>query len=240
MRRFFAENADLSCGSVSLTGDEARHIRNVLRMRAGDEVLLINGSGTECVARIASVSEQEVVLEVVQSRVCSAEPSAAVTLFQCFPKQGKMELIIQKCVELGVGAIVPTASKRCVVKPGGNDNKLVRWNKVSAEAAKQCGRASVPEVTAPVPLDKADFSLFDLVLIPYENETDTTLKKALRGRGNASKIAVIIGPEGGFEPKEVERVIEAGGVPVSLGRRILRTETAGMACLAQIMYELEQ
>ena len=239
MRRFFAENIDTASDRVVLTGDEARHIGAVLRMRPGDEVLLINGEGTECIAEISSFTDSTVELLIKNRRVCSAEPNVKVTLFQCLPKQGKMELIIQKCVELGVDRIVPTVSSRCVVKIDGKENKLVRWNKVSQEAAKQCGRASVPEVTAPVQLDKADLSGYGLVIIPYENENETTLKSVLRNNEDTESIAVIIGPEGGFEPKEVESVLARSGRAVSLGRRILRTETAGMACIAQIMYELE-
>lgn len=240
MRRFFAENMVLPCDTVTLTGDEARHMKNVLRMKAGDEVLLINGSGTESTARIVSFSDAEVRLAVIESRACSAEPETRVTLFQCLPKQGKMELIIQKCVELGVWEIVPASSRRCVVKLDGKDNKLARWNKVSSEAAKQCGRAYVPRVCAPIALDEAELDGFDLILVPYENEGEVTLRSVLRGREVPSAIAVVIGPEGGFEPSEVERIIEKGGVAVSLGRRILRTETAGMAAVAQIMYEFEQ
>ena len=240
MRRFFAEKLDISGGEAVLCGDEARHIKNVLRYKTGDEVLLIDGGGAETLAEIVSLGDNEVRLALKESRACPADPEVRVTLFQCLPKQGKMELIIQKCVELGVSEIVPAASKRCVVKLDGKDNKLARWNKVSAEAAKQCGRATVPAVKAPISLDKADLSGFALVLIPYENEGETTLKSVLRGREAPASIAVIIGPEGGFEPAEVEDILNKGGVAVSLGRRILRTETAGMAAVAQIMYELEQ
>lgn len=239
MRRFFAENIDTSGGSVILTGDEARHIASVLRMTAGDRVLLIDGSGAECVSEIESVGEGSVALRIIERREGAAEPDTLVTLFQCLPKQGKMEVIIQKCVELGVRGIVPAVSRRCVVKMNGNDNKLTRWNKVSQEASKQCGRAFVPEVTAPIQLDKVDFSEYGLVLLAYENESERSLKQALRDHAGVKTIAIVIGPEGGFEPAEVESMTERGAVTVSLGRRILRTETAGMAMLAQIMYETE-
>ena len=240
MRRFFAENSVLDGDTVILTGDEAKHISRVLRMRAGDEVLLINGEGTECKARIETVDEGSVTLVITERNSCGADPEVDITLFQCLPKQGKMEVIIQKCVELGVSKIVPVVSKRCVVKLDGKDNKLVRWNKVAREAAKQSGRASVPQVDTPAKLENIDLTKFGLVLIAYENESETTLRSVLRGRAVSGPIAVFIGPEGGFESGEVYSVIERGGVAVSLGRRILRTETAGMAMLAQIMYELEQ
>ena len=240
MRRFFAENSVLDGDTVILTGDEAKHISRVLRMRAGDEVLLINGEGTECKARIETVDEGSVTLVITERNSCGADPEVDITLFQCLPKQGKMEVIIQKCVELGVSKIVPVVSKRCVVKLDGKDNKLVRWNKVAREAAKQSGRASVPQVDTPAKLENIDLTKFGLVLIAYENESETTLRSVLRGRAVSGPIAVFIGPEGGFESGEVSSIIERGGVAVSLGRRILRTETAGMAMLAQIMYELEQ
>ena len=240
MRRFFAESMDMGEDTVIITGDEARHIETVLRMKPGDRVLLINGEGTECEAEIVSCSDGAVSLNILERQIAASEPSVHVTLFQCLPKQGKMELIIQKCVELGVYGVVPTIAKRCVVKIDGKDGKLIRWNKVSKEAAKQCGRAFVPAVSAPLKLETADFSSYDTVLIPYENEGETSLKAVLKSRTGMENIAVIIGPEGGFEPAEVERIIDRGGIAVSLGPRILRTETAGMACLAQIMYELEQ
>ena len=240
MRRFFAENTDTAGDTVSLTGGEARHIRSVLRMKAGDEVLLINGEGTECLSQIVSITDEEVVLRITDRRFCSADPEIKITLFQALPKQGKMELIIQKCVELGVSEIVPLVTRRCVVKLEGKDNKIVRWNKVSQEASKQCGRASIAKVASPVSIDKIDLSPFDLRLIAYENEDELTLKRALKENSSAKSIALIIGPEGGFEPAEVEGIIERGGMAVSLGRRILRTETAGMAAIAQITYELEQ
>lgn len=240
MRRFFAEEIEISDGRAVLYGDEARHIKNVLRMQPGDEVLLIDGKGTEFVSEIVEADASRVVLSVSENRACPADPEIRVTLFQCLPKQGKMEVIIQKCVELGVSEIVPTVSKRCVVKPNGKDSKLERWNKVAVEAAKQCGRASVPQVKAPVELKDADLSGFDSVIFAYENESDLTLKAYLRSRAGLKNIAVLIGPEGGFEASEAVSIVRNGGTAVSLGRRILRTETAGMAALAQIMYELEE
>lgn len=240
MRRFFAENLNTASDAVTLTGDEARHISVVLRMRMGDSVLLISGSGEEYEACITQCSEERVELRIIEKHLNTAEPPVDITLFQCLPKQGKMEVIIQKCVELGIHSIVPTISKRCIVKIDGKDNKLARWNKVAHEAAKQCGRAFVPVVEAPIKLSDIRIDDFDVVLLAYENECDNTLKKVLRRLENIpSSIAVLIGPEGGFEPIEAQSIIDNGGVSVSLGKRILRTETAGMAMLAQIVYELE-
>ena len=240
MRRFYSESISESDGLVTLRGDEARHISTVLRMRPGDSVLLIDGKGSEYVSEIVSVSDGEAVLKIIESRLSSSEPDIKVTLFQCLPKQGKMEVIIQKCVELGVFEIVPTVSKRCVVKLDGKDNKLVRWNKVAQEASKQCGRAFVPKVTQPVRLSAIDLNAYDAVILAYENEDTVTLKDALKRIGSVGSAALIIGPEGGFESGEAEELIGKGAVSVSLGKRILRTETAGMAALAQLMYEFDQ
>ena len=241
MRRFYAKSIKASGDTVILSGDEARHIKTVLRMRPGEEVLLINGSGTEYLSIITSIAGDTVELIITGRRRSTADPSIRVTLFQCLPKQGKMETIIQKCVELGVYSVVPTSSERCVVRLDGNEeDKLARWNKVSVEAAKQCGRASFPEISAPVELSSIDFTGYDLILVAYENEKDRTLKRVLKEKNYVQNIAIVIGPEGGFDPKEVDALKEKGGVMISLGRRILRTETAGMAMLAQIMYELEQ
>lgn len=245
MRRFFIENEIPENGTVTVSGDEAKHILTVLRMKCGDELILINGSGTEASAVISSVSNDSVTLDIKSSSICDAEPLNKVTLFQCLPKSGKMEFIIQKCVELGIYEIRTVYTKRCVVKPERNDNKTIRYNRVSHEAAKQCSRAIAPEVHPTVPLKNCDLESFDLVLIAYEDEDETQLKSVLQScKKNSTagmKIAIFIGPEGGFEPEEVDFIksLNQNSYSVSLGKRILRTETAGMAMLAMMMYELE-
>lgn len=227
--------------SVLLSGDEARHMLMVLRMGKGDRLILINGMGTELTAEIASTDKDEVTLEIVDEMPCAAEPERKVTLFQCLPKAGKLETIIQKCVELGVYAVCPVFSKRCVVKPDRNESKLVRYNRVSHEAAKQSGRGMAPEVLPIRNLNDCNFSEFDLVLAAYEDEEDVTLKSILCANREAKNIAIVVGPEGGFERDEVEKILRSNenAHSVSLGKRILRTETAGMAMLAMLMYELE-
>ena len=247
MRRFFIDR-ELNIGDRAvLTGDEAKHIASVLRMQAGDRLILINGSGIELTAEIVSVQPGEVEVKIVDGMPCAAEPDCRVTLFQCLPKAGKMELIVQKCVELGVTDIRPVHSRRCVVKPERSENKLFRYNKVSQEASKQCGRGVAPAVLPVVEIKDIDLSAYDLVLIAYEDEDETSLKTALSefktgpSYTASSRIAVFIGPEGGFEPEEVEFILSRSKYAraVSLGKRILRTETAGMAMLAMLMYDLE-
>lgn len=246
MRRFFTDKK-LSVGeTVVLSGDEARHIQNVLRMETGDELILINGSGSEHTAVIISVRQDSVEIRITGEAPCAAEPMNKVTLFQCLPKAGKMELIIQKCVELGIYAVQPVYSKRCVVKPERNENKTIRYNKVAQEASKQCGRSTVPQVRPVINLKDAQFDDFDLILAAYEDEGNLTLKSTLHdykeNRGSEPcSIAIVIGPEGGFEYDEIDLIIQnrENAFAVTLGKRILRTETAGMAMLAMIMYDLE-
>lgn len=260
MRRFFIDRKLEVGRSILMTGDEVKHILTVLRMGIGDKILLINDSGTEKEACISSIhDDRSVELEIIGEAPCAAEPDIEVTLIQCIPKTGKLETIIQKCVELGIHLIQPVYSARCVTKPSAGskssgDNKLIRFNRVSMEAAKQCGRSIIPKVLSPIPLENCVFDGYDLVLIAYEemaraddNEKDIidssghNLKEVLNANRDKKRIAIIIGPEGGFEEKEVYSIRKKHGnsYAVSLGKRILRTETAGMAMLAMIMYELE-
>lgn len=245
MRRFFTDKK-LEIGErVKLCGDEAKHIVSVLRMDKGDELILINGSGEEMRARIDAAVKGEVELTVTGVSLCAAEPKNRVTLFQGMPKSDKLELIIQKCVELGVHAVCAVQMKRSVVKGERSAAKSERCSRISHEAAKQCGRACAVEVLFLAGLEECALDGFDLVLIAYEDEKQNSLKSVLvpqkpRLPENA-RIAVVIGPEGGFEPSEVEYLLRANknAHSVSLGSRILRTETAGMAMLAMLMYELE-
>ena len=244
MRRFFIDKKLIIGETITVSGDEARHMLTVLRMHVGDKLILINGSGIEVTASITDTASDSVLLELIGDMPCAAEPANKVTLYQCLPKAGKMEMIIQKCVELGITRICPVISKRCVVKPDNFDSKLKRYNKVSAEAAKQSGRGIVPEVSGITDLRNTDLSEYDLVLAAYENEDTTTLKQALRNYAKCDdpmNIAIVIGPEGGFEQNEIDLLLASNpnAHSVSLGKRILRTETAGIAMLAMLLYELE-
>ena len=251
MSRFFVDPGNIGTNTIIVDkADDLHHMMKVLRLHEGDEVDVSDGVQWEYRARIDSLSRDEAELVILDKQAFASEPSLKVTLFQGIPKQGKMETIIQKCVELGVFEVVPVFMDRTVVVDRGKfGKKIERWNKVSAEAVKQCRRGIVPRVTDPIRsedlLRDSDnsgvpdrFEEFDLVLFPYENEKGTTIKDVLR-KCEAERVAVIIGPEGGFSDEEAIAIIGAGGKSVSLGRTILRTETAGMAALAMIMYELE-
>ena len=238
MRRFFCDN--ITTDSATITGDDAHHISRVLRMKAGDALSLCDGAGNEYDAVITSVSPEIVSCAVSNPHASEAESPVRVTLFQCLPKTGKMELIVQKCTELGVFSVVPVLSARCVVVPGKDyDKKRERYNRVALEAAKQSRRAMIPQVLPLTELKKIDVQSFDLFLVAYEDENTVSLKQALRAAASPQTIALLIGPEGGLEEGEIAQLVQAGAVSVSLGKRILRTETAGMAMLAQTLYEVE-
>jgi len=238
MSRFFT--SDIAGDTARIMGEDVKHLSRVLRLRVGDTVDICNGSGTDYTGTITSVTQEEVLCTLSDAHPAPTEPNCRVTLFQGLPKSGKMELIVQKCVELGIDSLVPVETARCVAVPTRDfENKRVRYQRVAAEAAKQSRRGIIPTVSTVEKLSRLDLSGFDLVLVAYEEERETTLKTALRQNTDAKRIAVIIGPEGGLERSEVEALIEKGAVSVSLGTRILRTETAGMAVLAQVLYELE-
>ncbi len=238
MRRFFCDN--ITGRTATIAGDDAHHIFRVLRMKAGDALSICDGSGYEYDASITSVSAEAVVCALGEQRKSGVESAVQVTLFQCLPKTGKMETIVQKCTELGVFAVVPVLSARCVVVPNKDfEKKRVRYARVALEAAKQSRRALVPQILPLTQFKQIDVKQFDLFLIAYEEETARTLKQALRAAPPSKRVALLIGPEGGLEESEVSHLTKSGAVSVSLGRRILRAETAGMAMLAQVLYEVD-
>jgi len=242
MEHFFVEPSAIKGDVAAITGEDAGHIARVLRMRQGDEVHLSDGQGGEYRARLLSVDKLLVKAVIAEKYAKSAEPPNRITLYQALPKAGKMETIIQKCVELGVNAVAPVVTERCVARPDGDfEKKRVRCQRVAYEAAKQCGRGAIPQVLPLQTLETVDYASHGLLLHAYEEERTTSLKQALRGLegGAPERIALFIGPEGGFTREEAALLALKGAKAVSLGPRILRTETAGMAMLAMLVYELE-
>lgn len=233
MPRFFTDT--VNGGTITVTGDDARHIGRSLRMKVGDDITFCN-SGVDYICRIESISDSEVVCSVTESFPTKSEPSVMLTLYQALPKLDKLELIIQKTTELGVSRIVPFLSKRCVARPDKKefDKKLERLRKISLEAAKQAGRGIVPEIAPLMSFDEAvcDMQGSDIKIICYENEGK---KLSDTGIDGSKSIAVMIGSEGGFERGEVDKAVSAGAVPVWLGKRILRCETCPIAVSAIIM-----
>lgn len=238
MPKFFTKTDYISDNELKIVGEDVSHISRVLRMSEGDSIIVCDGEGNDYDAIITSVSKTEVVAEIKGKYVCDAEPCVDVILYQALPKQGKMEYIIQKNTELGVKRIVPVYTKRCVVKPS---DKTERWSKVAESAAKQCGRGIIPDVLPTISFDEAlkQMKEYDLALMPYECEEEVSLKSVLKSTKYRT-VSIFIGPEGGFDLKEIEAARNSGIRTVTLGKRILRTETAASAVLPIIMYENDE
>ncbi len=245
MYHFFVkqEQIDGEASAVTITGSDVNHIRNVLRMKPGEEILAGNGTDTDYLCRIEQIAPDQVTARIL-SRAESTELPAGLYLFQGLPKGDKMELIIQKAVELGVCRVIPVNTRRTVVKLDAKkeEARVRRWNAVAESAAKQSGRVLVPEVTPVMGFGEALAYAADLdvKMIPYENVRGmSSARQAVESVKRGMSAGVLIGPEGGFEEAEVDAARRAGFTPISLGRRILRTETAGLAVLSILMYHLE-
>lgn len=244
MSRFFTSPTNIGDKYIRITDkNDIKHMTKVLRLKEGDTIEVSDSSKWEYSGEIFDINEDEVVVTIIDKQSFAREPELEITLFQGVPKAGKMETIIQKSVELGVMAIVPVFMERTVVVEKGNfSKKLDRWQKISDEAVKQCKRGRIPEVHTQMKFQEAIKFLedFDLVLFPYENELNRTIKNSLRNLDfKPKRVAIIIGPEGGFSEKEALDLDAVGAERVSLGNTILRTETAGIAAIAMTMYELE-
>ena len=244
MPKFFIKSEDIKDGIVQITGGDATHIAKVLRTEIGETLTLCDGCGTDFYATVTECTKDCVTLSVKEAVPCHAEPKVCVTLFQGIPKQGKMDYIIEKCTELGISRIVPVSTKRSVVKiedKKSESKKLDRWRKIAAESVKQCGRGTIPEVTEVMTVREAvEFSKdFDLTLAAYECERETTFRSALTGKAPKT-VGIFIGPEGGLDDSEVELFKNADITTVTLGKRILRPETAGHTVLTAVMYEFNE
>lgn len=246
MYQFFVEPHQISDKTVRIEGQDVNHIKNVLRMKVGEELSVSNGvDGKEYRCGIVSLDEECITCELRFVKEDGVELPSEVYLFQGLPKADKMELIIQKAVELGVHAVVPVSTKRCVVKLDDKKakSKIARWQGIAEAAAKQSKRRIVPEVKEVMSFKEAINFVkdFEVKLIPYELAKDMSkTKEIISTLQSGQKIAIFIGPEGGFEEGEVEAAMSAGVEPITLGKRILRTETAGFTVLSWVMYQLEQ
>lgn len=242
MPRFFVDKSDIHDNSVTISGEDAKHIIRVLRMREGDGLTLCDGVGCDYEAVIASVDKASLEAKILSVEKTASESDIEVALFQGLPKSGKMEYIIQKCTELGIKQIIPSITERCVVKLNSDadkQKKAQRYQSIALAAAKQSGRGIVPHVEPAIGIDEAieRMSTYDLCFVPYEGESTVSLKDALRGAEGVHRIAFLIGPEGGIADEELEKIKQKGIATVTLGKHILRTETAGAAVLAMINYE---
>lgn len=238
MARFFVEANQMLGDMVTLTGENAQHAK-VLRLKAGEQVLVCDGNGQECVCEVAGLGGGAVDLTVLERRAASSEASVMASIYMGFPKSDKLEHVIQKATELGAAEIVAFPAFRSVSKPDEKSlkKKLERWQKIAASAAEQSGRGRIPQV---IILDSYAAALeraaqADKALLFYENERATTLRMALEN-GSFQTVSLMTGPEGGLEEKEVRQAMEAGLQVCTLGRRILRCETAPLCALSAVMY----
>ena len=247
MQRFFVEphQIDEAAHQIHIIGTDVNHISNVLRMKQGEEVWISDGGQKEYRCAIEAFSADEVLLHIIYAQEPDYELPSRIYLFQGLPKADKMELIIQKTVELGVYTVIPVAMKNCVVKLDEKKaaKKLQRWQAIAESAAKQSKRTVIPTVKQPVTYKEAlkIASELDITLVPYENERGMDATREIMGQLKAGQtIGVVVGPEGGFAPEEIALVDEHATMHrISLGRRILRTETAGLAALAMLVYNLD-
>ena len=246
MHHFFVRPEQISGKEAYIEGPDWNHAANVLRVRPGEQVLLSAGEDWDylCTVREVDRAGQRVLLSVLEENRDIRELPVKISLYQGLPKSDKMELIIQKAVELGAARVVPVETARCVVKLDRKkaESKRSRWQAISESAAKQSGRSVIPEVAMPMPFAAAlkEAADSDIRLIPYENaEGMERTRRILESVVPGQKIAVFIGPEGGFEETEIRQAEEAGFEAVTLGKRILRTETAGFVVLSLLMAQTE-
>ncbi len=249
MPKFFVNNSQVKDNVIVIIGNDVNHIVNVLRMKKNDE-LLIGDSEKQItyLAEIDDYNKDEVICKIIKQIENDNEANTHITLFQGIPKFDKMEWIIQKNTEIGIKEIVPVKMARCIAKIK-DDSKIDRWNKIAEIASKQSMRNVIPHVSSPINVEQLCelFKDYDLILLAYEEEKECSLKEALNrfkaeennAKNGNLKIGIIIGPEGGIDPKEIQKISEFKNVKtITLGKRILRTETAGLVLASNIIYEL--
>ena len=245
MYRFFVKKDQIQEDAVIIIGSDVNHIKNVLRMKKGETILISDGEDREYVCTIDELENEQVRAKIEDVNGVAKELPIKVTLFQALPKGDKMETVIQKMIELGAYEIVPVFTKRCIVKLDNKKavSKTKRWNSIAESAAKQSKRGIIPEVSMPVTYKEAlkMAEAMDMVLIPYENaENMAHTRQVVSQIKTGMTVGIFIGPEGGFAEEEVEQAINIGAYDITLGKRILRTETAGMALMSVLMFETEE
>lgn len=247
MPKFFVRDDQINDNKIDIVGEDVNHISNVLRMKVGDEFQVCNSDTTENYnVEIKSFEKEKIICSIVNKMKSEAESDINLKIFQGIPKSDKMELIIQKSTELGIKELIPVDMERCVSKISGKDEKkkIDRWQKISEVAAKQSGRDMIPKIHNVIKINDIVkvISDFDMMIVPYEKAEGYSFKDAIEEIKEYDKsninIGIVIGPEGGFEPSEIEQLREAGAKIVTLGKRILRTETVALAMSSVIMYEL--
>ena len=243
MHKFFTPAHMFSDTHAVITGEDVKHIYKVLRVKPGEKVVVNNLESEEFLGEVEEVNKQEVSIKILEKLDVNNESNLHITLFQGMPKAAKMDLIVQKCVELGISDIIPTITDRVDVKLKGEFKKLDRLNKIALEACKQSKRTVIPTVSEPMSFEEVlnKIDELDLMVIPYENATGYGIRamvNSIENKSNIKNVGIMVGPEGGFEESEIEALKEKGAHIVTLGPRILRTETAGFTCISLIQYEL--
>lgn len=244
MPRFFVPSQNVCENVIKITGDDAFHIARSLRMAEGDEITVCDMHSTEHICRLTKIRDEECECVILSSKKSDTDPPFPITLYMAYPKGDKLETVVQKAVELGAKRIVPFESSRCIKKPKAEkqDKQTARLQRIAEEAAKQCGRASLPEVAQPIQYREMlkEAVNADLALFCYEGDGGRSLKAVLEENADIPKsISVIVGCEGGFSLEEAEAAIAAGCISVTLGKRILRCETAPSYALSAISYRYE-
>lgn len=241
MRRFFVPPKNIKVSDVTITGTDVKHLRQVLRLSVGDKIVVCDGKGNEYRVKINQIDKSEV-KGIILERITSPINKSQVALFQGIPRGTKMDLIVRQVTELGISKIVPLVTERTVIRLDKEraEKKVSRWQRIALEAAKQSQRITVPEVTAIQSWSEAlnELERFRLILVPWEEEKERSIKQIL-SEAQEESIAIVIGPEGGFSTAEIRSLSNKGGRIVSLGKNILRTETAGLVALVLVLYECD-
>lgn len=242
MHKFFTPSEYVFGNYAKIIGDDVKHIYKVLRLSEGEEVVLNDCNGTEYLAKINEVTKSEVILDIVKKLDLNNESNIEIVLFQGMPKAQKMDLIVQKGTELGITKFIPLITDRVDVKLKGDFKKLDRLNRIALEACKQSKRSIIPRVLEPIKINDLikEIKEFDLLIVPYENKEDFGIKSLMKDldKNSIKRIGIVVGPEGGFEEAEIEKLKTEGAYIITLGKRILRTETAGFVATSLIQYEL--
>ena len=245
MSKFFIKSEDINNNTVELRDENANHIKNVLRLKVDDTITVCTEQEQNYICSIKEINKNVVVCQVLKEINTNTETNISITIFQALPKADKFEYIIQKCTELGVKEIIPIQTDRCIVKLDSKSelSKIERWQKIAESASKQSNRNTVIKINNVINIKKIVENLknYDILLVPYENEKQTTLKEVIQDiKVQNAKIGVVIGPEGGFEETEIEQLRQVGGKIITLGDRILRTETVALFVTSILLYEFNE
>lgn len=247
MQKFFVEENQIENNKIDIIGEDVRHISNVLRMQKGEQILIGSKETLETyLTEIEQIEKEKVVAKIIEKLETQTESNVEIDLYQGLPKADKMELIIQKTTEIGVSKVIPVDMARCIVKLDEKDakKKIERWQKVAEGAAKQSKRSKIPEIKNKIKIKDLEniIGQYDTFIVAYEEENEVTLKQELKKLKEQEKykIGVLVGPEGGIAKEEIEKLIQYNSKIVTLGKRILRTETAPIVLTSNIIYELEK